>query len=62
MQMDVNSVSVTPFKEDFPGGVKETEDTEMHGLKDAVEIAGEGMVDGGMGNPRRVRRHSHCPH
>ena len=34
---------MTPFKEDFPGGIKETEDTEMHGLKDAVEIAGEGM-------------------
>ena len=31
-------MSATPFKEDFPGGIKETEDTEMHGLKDAVEI------------------------
>ena len=44
------SVSVTPFKEDFPGGIKETEDTEMHGLKDAVEIAGEGIVEWEIGD------------
>ena len=30
------SVSVTPFKEDFPGGIKETEDAEMHGLRDVA--------------------------
>ena len=39
------SVSITPHLEDFVGDLRNTNDKEMHGLSDSVEIQGEGVVE-----------------
>ena len=39
------SVSITPHLEDFVGDLRNTNDKEMHGLSDSVEMQGEGVVE-----------------